>query len=429
MSAGERLCIQGGRVIDPANGIDAIADVFIADGRVVAVGKRRDDFTVEREFAVPGQCVCPGLVDLGARLREPGLEHKATIASETTAAASAGITTLCCPPDTDPVIETPADVELIRHRAERVGKARVLPLGALTQSLEGKHLTEMAALKQAGCVGLSNAQHPLSDTLVARRALEYAATFDIPVFLHPEDPWLRNGGCAHEGAVSTRLGLPGIPDTAETVAVARDLELIQQTGVRAHFCRLSTARAVHMVARAHREGLPVSADTNAHQLHLTEIDVGDFSANCHVIPPLRTQRDRDALRAGLAEGTIAAICSDHQPHEDDAKQAPFPATEPGISALETLLPLALRLAEDGTLALTDVIACLTCQSADILSLEAGRLSPGVPADICVFDPQCYWTLTATTLVSRGHNSPFLGWELKGRVTHTFLGGKLVFERI
>lgn len=422
----EKMRIHGGRVIDPANNIDAHKDVYIANGRIVAVGDAPDGFRPDVELDISGQILCPGLVDLGARLREPGQEHKATIASETAAAAASGITTLTCPPDTHPIIETPADVELIRHRSEQAGHARVLTLGALTKSLQGELLSEMAALKEAGCVGLSNAHNPIPNTLVMRRAMEYAATYDITVFLHAQDVWLRAGGCAHEGAVSARMGLPGIPEAAESVAVARDLELIEHTGVRAHFCRLSTDRALNMIAEAREAGLPVTADVAAHQLHLTEIDVADFNSNTHVIPPLRTERDRDALRGGLLDGSIKAICSDHQPHEDDAKLAPFPETEPGVSGLETMLPLSLRLADQGIPMMT-IIASLTSHPARILGIETGHLSPGAPADICIFDPERWWKVTRESLVSRGHNTPFLDWELKGRVTHTFLEGKQVFR--
>lgn len=422
-----RLRITNGRVIDPANAIDGVQDIFIADGRIQAIGDALQGFTADREIDATGLIVCPGLVDLCARLREPGQEHKGTIASETFAAASAGITTLCCPPDTDPVIDTPAVIELIRNRAEAAGYARVVPLGALTEGLAGESLSEMAALKEAGCVGVSNALRPITNTHVLRCAMEYAATHGLTVFLNPEDPWLRNKGCMHEGAVSTRLGLPAIPESAETAAVARDLMLIEQTGVRAHFCRLSTARAVRMVARARYEGLPVSADVSAHHLYLTEMDVADFNSQCHVTPPLRTQRDRDGLRAGLARGAVAAICSDHQPHEPDAKLAPFSATEPGISSLDTLLPLSLRLVDEDVLTLSEVLACLTHKPAQILGIEAGTLSTGAAADICIFDPQRYWELTESTLQSRGRNTPFMGWEFKGRVTHTLLAGKIVYE--
>ena len=422
-----QIRIRGGRVIDPASGTDAVHDLYVADGRIVAWDQAPDGFRVDREIQADGLIVCPGLVDLGVRLREPGQEHKATIASETRAAAAGGITTLCCPPDTDPIIDTPAVAALIQQRATQVGHARVLPLGALTQKLEGNQLSEMAALKQAGCVGVSNTLRPLASNLVLRRAMEYAATFDLTIFLHSEDPALRNTGCVHEGIVSARLGLPGIPEAAETAAVARDLALIEHTGVRAHFCRLSTARAMQMVARAQHDGLPVTADVSAHHLHLTDQDIADFDSQCHVLPPLRTRKDRDELRAGVARSVITAICSDHQPHEPDAKLAPFTATEPGISALETLLPLSLSLVDEGVLPLMDLLARLTAGPARVLGIDAGTLRVGAAADICIFDPNCEWRLDANTMLSRGRNTPFLGRRLKGRVLYTLLEGKVVHQ--
>jgi dihydroorotase len=294
----------------------------------------------------------------------------------------------------------------------------------LTAGLAGQQLAEMHALKAIGCVGVSNALRPIADTEVLRRALEYAATAGLTVFLHPEDPFLGRG-CLHEGAVATRLGLPGIPETAETVAVARDLLLIEQTGVRAHFCRLSSARAVSLVGAVQEAGLPVTADVAAHQLHLTDIDVGYYDSLCHVRPPLRGLRDRKGLRSGLKSGVIGSICSDHQPHEQDAKTAPFEATEPGISGLETLLPLTLALCDDGLMTLPEAIAALSLGPARVLGIEAGTLSPGAVADVCVFDPEAYWRLGE--LRSAGQNTPFRSWELRGRVTHTFVAGKLVFE--
>jgi dihydroorotase len=422
------LWIRNGRVIDPANKIDAVQDLWIADGRIAAIGSAPAGFDAERSIDATGLVVCPGLVDLSARLREPGQEHKATIASETVAAAAAGITTLVCPPDTDPVIDTPAVANLVQRRAQAAGKARVLTLGALTQDLGGTQISEMGALKEAGCVGMSNAGRPIANSLVMRRAMEYAATHDLTIFLHAEDPWLSNHGCVHEGQVATRLGLPGIPEATETVAVARDLALVQQTGVRAHFCRLSTAQAVRMVARAQFDGLPVSADVSAHHLHLTEIDIGDFDSECHVLPPLRTQRDRDALRSALAKGTLQAICSDHQPHEADAKLAPFAATAPGISALETLLPLSLRLVEDQVLSLAEVIAHLTCQPARLLGATGGTLGAGAVADLCLFDPDEQWEFVPEHMLSRGRNTPFAGWQFKGRTVMTVFTGNIVFER-
>ena len=420
-----KISIVGGRLIDPANGIDQVTDLHIAAGKVLAVGKAPADFEAGKIIDAAGQIVCPGLVDLHARLREPGQENKATIASETRAAAKAGITTLVCPPDTNPVTDTPAVVDLIRHRAEQAGYARVVSLGALTKNLDGEQLAEMSALKNAGCVGVSNASNAIQSTEVMRRAMEYAASQNMPVFLHAQDPWLAGAGCAHEGAISVRLGLPGIPESAETIAVARELHLIEQTGVRAHFCQLSSERAVQMIARAQHDGLPVTADVTAHHLFLTEMDIGYFDIQCHVQPPLRTQRDRDGLRAGVQRGTVNAICSDHQPHDLDAKLAPFPSSEPGISGLETLLPLTLRLVDEGVMNLSQAVASITQAPANIVGLNAS-LGAGDSADVCIFDPEQYWALTPATMLSQGKNSPFLGWELKGRVTHTLLAGHISF---
>jgi dihydroorotase len=423
-----RWHIRGGRVIDPARGLDRVTDLYLAAGRVLSVDAPPSGFGdgQVREIDARDLLVCPGFVDLCARLREPGSEHKATILSETRAAARAGITTLCCPPDTLPVIDTPAVAELVHRRAEESGHAKVVCLGALTAGLAGRQLAEMFHLKAIGCVGVSNAMSPIGDAEVLRRAFEYAATAGLTVFLHADDPWLGRG-CLHEGPVATRLGLPGIPETAETVALSRDLLLIEQTGVRAHFCRLSSARAVALVRAAQDASLPITADVAAHQLHLTDIDVGYYDSLCHVRPPLRTLRDREGLRAGVRAGVIGAICSDHQPHERDAKTAPFEATEPGISALETLLPLTLALVGDALLTLPEAIAALSLRPARILGIEAGSLAPGTPADVCLFDPDVDRRLTEETLVSAGKNTPFLGWHLRGRVTHTFVSGRLVFE--
>ena len=421
-----RILIRGGRVLDPANNVDAVQDIYIADGRVIASGNTPQGFTADMEIDASHRVVCPGLIDISARLREPGHEQKATIATESLAAASGGITTLCCPPDTYPVIDTPAVTEFIRLRAEAAGNARIVTLGALTQSLGGEQLSEMAALRSAGCVGVSNALQPLLNPLILRRAMEYAATFELTVFLHPNDHWLANEGCAHEGRVATRLGLRGIPEAAETAAVARDLALIEQTGVRAHFCRLTSGRAARMVARAQYDGAPVTADVAIPYLYLSEIDISDFDSQCHLMPPLRTVEDRQQLRDALQQGSVSAVCSDHQPHEPDAKLGPFPATEPGISGLDTLLPLALRLVDEHSIELADLIHRLTAGPAKILGLPYGSLSVDATADVCIFDPSASWQLDSSTVRSNGLNTPFMGWEMKGRVTHTLLAGQLVY---
>ena len=428
MSTEPKISIRNGRLVDPANGIDAESDLHIADGHIVSAGPAPTGFRADRTLDAGGLIVCPGLVDLCARLREPGYEHKATIASETAAAAAAGITTLCCPPDTQPVIDTPAVAQLVIQTAERHGQARVVPAGALTQGLRGEQISEMAALKHAVCPIMSHADRPLKTTLVQRRAMEYATTYGLTVFLRPEDKHLRDGGCVHEGWVATRLGLPGIPEAAETVALARDLALAEQTGAGIHFRCLSTGRATRMLAEAIQRGIRASADVSAHQLFLTEEDIGMFDSNCHVTPPLRTSEDRAALRAALASGDLAVVCSDHRPHEQDAKLTPFPATAPGISALETLLPLMLRLVDEQVMELTTALALITVGPARILQLPVGRLDRGRVADVCIFDPEVCWIPSASTLISAGLNTPFLGQELKGRVVWTLLAGRVVFQR-
>lgn len=421
-----RIQIAGGRVIDPANGVDRSADVFIAEGRILALGRAPAGFVDDLRIDANGMLVLPGLVDVCARLREPGAEYKADIATETRAAAAAGVTTLCVPPDTDPVIDEPSVVELIRRRNTAAGGlSRIVAVGALTRSLNGQLLSEMAALSEAGCVGVGNAQHPIENTLVLRRALEYAATCDLTVFITPRDPWLCQGGCAHEGAVATRLGLPGIPAAAETTALARDLALVEAVGVRAHFGRLSTARGVEMLREAIDRGLPVSGDAAAHQLHLTDSALRDFDSRYHVDPPLRSEEDRRALCRALADGTLAVVCSDHQPHDADAKQQPFCATAPGISGLETLLPLVLKLVEQDLLALASAIERCTIGPARTLGLDVGHLGIGGTADLCIVDPNTEYQLTETELASRGNNNPFLGSTLRGRAIWTLFEGRVV----
>ncbi len=422
-----RLVVSGGRILDPASGTDRVGDLCVADGVVAGIGERPPGFSAEREIDARDRLVCPGLVDLAVRLREPGSERKATIASECAAAARGGVTSALCPPDTDPIVDTPAVVELIHQRAEEAGLARVEVLGALTHGLGGEQLAAQGALRAAGCVGVSNARRPVRDTEVMRRAMEYATTHDLTLHLQAEDPWLAEGRDVHEGAVSTTLGLPGIPAVAEAIAIARDLLLAEHTGARVHFGRLSAARSVALMAEARGRGLAVSADVAAHQLLLSDAALEGFDGAYHVRPPLRSATDRDALRAGLASGAIAAVCSDHQPHERDAKLEPFPLTEPGISGLETLVPLVLSLVRDDTLDLPGAIAALTSGPGAVLGTGAGTLAPGAAADLCVIDPQARWRPGADTLASRGHNTPWLGRELVGRVVLTVLGGEIVHE--
>ncbi len=423
------IIIKNGRLIDPANKLDQLADIQISNGKISAIEAGgpikagNDTQTIEAK----GLTIIPGLVDCCARLREPGQENKATIHSETIAATRAGITTLCCPPDTSPVIDEPAVVELIHQKACNSGHSHVVTLGALTSGLHGEHLSEMYALQQAGCVGVSNSRNPVENSLILKRAFAYAATFDLRVFIEPDEHRLSIGGCAHEGKIATRLGLKGIPVSAETIAISRALELIAETGVSAHFGRLSSAHGAEMIARAKNEQLPITADVCAHQLYLTEQDISSFNSACHVIPPLRTQRDQEALHRAVADGTIDAICSDHQPHNLDAKQAPFASTEPGISALETLLPLCLRITQQSELTLSEIISKITDSPANILGINAGTLSVGADADICILDEDEDWQLDSESIHSRGKNTPFLGWNFQGKVKHTMVDGKLLFS--
>ncbi len=422
-----RIHITNGRLIDPENGVDAKRDVFIADGRVAALGRAPDDFRPERTVDAAGLVVCPGLIDLSARLREPGFEYKATLDSEMQAAVAGGVTSLVCPPDTDPPLDEPGLVEMLKHRARGLNLAHVYPLGALTTQLAGERLTEMAVLADAGCVAFSHADAPIPDTQVLWRAMQYASTFGFAVWLRPQDGYLAKEGVAHDGDVATRLGLPGIPAFAETIALATIIALARVTGTRVHLCRLSTAEAVAMVRKAKEEGLPLSCDVSAHHVHLSEMDLGYFDSHCHVIPPFRSLRDRDALRAGLADGSIDAICSDHAPVDEDAKQMPFGESEAGTTGLELLLPLVLKWASETRLALPAALSTVTSRPASILGLAAGSLEVGAAADLCVFDPEAYVRITPETLRSQGKNTPYIGYELPGRVRYTLVSGQVVYQ--
>lgn len=420
------LLIAGARLLD-GEGRDETGFVAVADGVITHAGARapkgRFDLTLEAD----GLWLMPGLVDLCARLREPGATHKATIRSEAAAAQAGGIAVLCIPPDTRPVIDTPSVVDRIQSRVARAGGIDVRVLGALTQGLAGEALPDMAALAGAAVAGVTNARAPLANLLIARRALEYAQGVGLTVHVLPQDPSLAGHGCAHEGAVATRLGLPPIPAAAETVAIAQWLALVEETGGRVHFGRLSTRRGVEMVAAAQSAGLPVTADVAAHQLFLTDADIGRYDPACHVIPPLRTAADRDGLRAALRAGVVSAICSDHQPHEADAKTNPFPLTEPGVSALELLLPLALRLVHEKILTPVEAAARLTTGPARILGLEAPALRPGAAAHLTLVDPDARWTLRAAGLRSAGRCTPFDGQPFRGRAVRTLHRGKEVFH--
>jgi dihydroorotase len=409
--------IRNGRVIDPKNGIDQHnLSVFISGRRIVGVGAAPAGFEASESIDAQGHVVCPGFVDLGARLN--------SIEAELAAAVAGGVTSVVVPPDADPPLDEPELADRLVHRAKEIGKARVYPLGALTLGLKGERLTEMAGLKKAGCVAFSQAKVPVVDTQSLMHALEYAASFGFTVFLHPQDHYLARGGNAHDGEVAARLGLSGIPVAAETIAIATLTQLVRHTGCRVHLTRLSSAAGVAMVEAAMAEGLPLSFDIGIHHLLLTEHDIGFFNPQARFLPPLRTQQDRAALSQAAGSGQ-AAICSDHTPLAADDKMMPFGEAKSGATGLETLLPLTLKWAAQAGIDLPAALARITCAPAAILGLAAGTLDTGASADICIFDPEEEWLLTPEILKSRGKNSPWLGHPMQGRVRKTLVGGRVV----
>lgn len=428
-----KILIKNGRVIDPGSNRDEIADVALGAGRIVAIGRAPEGFNATKVIDASGCIVAPGLVDLAARLREPGHEHEGMLESEMAAAVAGGVTSLVCPPDTDPVLDEPGLVEMLKMRAEKLHQARVFPLGALTRGLAGEVLTEMAELTEAGCIGFGQAEVPLANTQVMQRALQYGATYGYTVWLRPQELHLGRGVAA-SGPLATRLGLAGIPVAAETIALHTIFELIRTTGTRVHLCRLSSAAGLALVRRAKDEGLPVTCDVSVNTLHLTDHDIGYFDSRMRLSPPLRQQRDRDALREGLADGTVDALVSDHTPVDEDAKTLPFGEAEPGATGLELLLPLALKWGQESGVGLTRALAVLTSEPAAVLggalgTLQAscGRLQEGGVADLCVFDPQAHWTVEPGALRSQGKHTPFSGYELPGRVRCTVVAGQVAWE--
>jgi dihydroorotase len=422
-----RIHIKNGHVVDPANDIDRPADVFLADGRILSVGRAPADFDAEGVIDATNCIVCPGLVDLSARLREPGFEYRATLESEMAAAAAGGITSLACPPDTDPPLDEPGLVEMLKHRARLPEFAHVYPVGALTVGLAGQRLTEMAELAEAGCMAFGQANTPLLDTQVLLRAMQYAATFGFSVWLQAQDAYLARSGVMHDGVVSARLGLTGVPVVAETIALATLLHLARESGARLHLTRISSAAGLDMIRAARSAGIDVTCDVSAHHLHLSEDDIGWFDPHCRLDPPLRSQADRSALRTGLADGTVDALCSDHTPVDDDAKQIPFAEAEVGATGLELLLPLTLKWAAEMNVPFARALARITSNPARILGLQAGTLTPGMAADICVFDPKARFNVSREHLKSQGKNTPFLGRELAGRVRCTLIEGHLAYH--
>jgi dihydroorotase len=438
------ILIQNGRVIDPASGFDHTADVAVADGHIVAIVKSDAkageklpaNFKAEQTIDAKGCIVAPGLVDLQVRLREPGYEHEGMLASELTAAVAGGVTSLVCPPDTDPVLDEPGLIEMLKFRAEKLHRARVFPLGALTRGLKGEVLTEMSDLTDAGCVGFSQAEVPLENTQVLQRALQYAATFGYTVWLRPQEMHLGKGVAA-SGPLATRLGLGGVPVAAETIALHTIFALMRATRARVHLCRISSAEGVELVRAAKKEGLAVTADVSINSLHLSDHDIGYFDSRARVTPVLRQQRDRDALRAALADGTLDALVSDHTPIDNDGKALPFAEAESGATGLELLLSLSLKWAHDSKVSVLRALDVLTAQPAKVLGKIAGQstslglLQVGSVADIVVFDPTVEWHVTPDALHSQGKHTPFAfdmtGMSLPARVKATLVAGRVAYQ--
>jgi dihydroorotase len=427
------ILIQNGLVIDPASGFQQQTDVAIQKGHVLSIGTVHEHFSPDQTIDASGMVVMPGLVDACARLGEPGHEHEGMLTTELSAAVSGGVTSVICPPDTQPVLDEPGLVEMLQFRAARLQLARVFPLGALTRGLSGESLTAMAELTLAGCVGFSQAEEAMTQTQTLQRAMQYAATYGYVVWMRPQDAFLGKGVAA-SGPLATRLGLSGVPVAAETIALHTLIDTMRSTGARVHVCRLSSAAGVELVRQAKAEGLAITADVSIHHIHFTDNDVGYFDTRARLTPPLRQSRDRDALRQGLADGTIDVLVSDHTPVEGDAKDLPFAQAQPGATALEMLLSATLKWAEQSGVPWMRALQVVTSAPAALLGTAGeglGRLEVGSPADICIYDPAAQWQVTSDELLSQSKHTPFAfdmnGSQMPARVQTTLVGGKVAFQ--
>lgn len=422
-----KILVKSGRVVDPKNAIDEKLDVLIVDGKIAEVASNIDAGDAEIINAA-GLLVTPGLIDMHVHLRDPGLEYKEDIITGTKAAAAGGVTSVACMPNTKPVIDNLAVVRYVIAKAREQGSANVFPIASVTQGMKGDLLSEMGELKEGGCVGFSDDGLPVKDGEMMRRALEYANTFDAPIFSHAEDLSLVAGGAMNEGPISTELGLKGIPWVAEDAATARDIMLAEFTSARLHVCHVSTRGSVELVRQAKARGVRVTCEATPHHFTLTDEAVRGYNTNAKMNPPLRSQEDVDAVREGLEDGTIDAIATDHAPHHHDEKNVEFAIALNGIIGLETLLPLTLKLVGEKVLTLSQAVALMTCNPAAILGIDRGSLAVGCVADMTLINPNREWTVEASELQSKSKNSPWIGTTMKGCAVRTILAGKTVFER-
>jgi len=425
-----RIAYINARLMDPASGLD-VKGALLTDGEVIAdFGAHLFTDGVPEGMATvdcQGHCLSPGLVDMRAQLREPGDEHKGTLASDGRAATAGGVTSLVCLPNTQPVIDDMSVVEFVARRARLLGLAKVYPYGAVTRGLEGQELAEMGMLAEAGALAFTDAVKAVADAQIMRRALSYAATFGLMIIEHPEEPTLAAGGDMNAGETATRLGLSGIPRQAEVIIVERDIHLAELTGGRIHFAHISTAQALDAVRRAKTRGLAVTCDTAPPYFALNEIEIGDYRTFAKLSPPLRAEDDRVAVIEALKDGTIDSIASDHTPQDEDAKRLPFAQAAFGGVGLETLLAITLELYHNAHLSLNETLRLITAAPANLLGLAAGRLKKGAAADLIVFDPDRGWKVNADNLLSKSKNSPFDGRPVQGRVIRTVVDGRTVFQ--
>lgn len=423
------LLLQNGHLINPATGIDAKKDILIENGVIQQINDPGQTTLCDKieTLNISGMSIIPGLIDLWHQLREPGYTGKGTIISESKAALSGGVTTLCCPPETSPVLDNTAVIKMLKLRSQQESLANILFIGALTKSLNGEQMSEMKTLIDAGCVALSNGLKAIPNSQMMKRLMEYAQSYDIGLMISPQDYWLSQDCCAHDGVVSSRMGIKGSPEQAETIALQRDLELLALTGARAHFCQISTARGIDIIRDAKQSGLPITADVSINHLLLSEMDIDFDNSYCHVTPPFRTMRDQQALIRGIKDNTIDAIVSAHQPHDLDAKLAPFEATEPGISNTDILLSLSIKLAQQENISLMQILSKLTCNPANIIALDKASLELGKIADCCIVDTNKMWTYDKQDSPSMGKNSPYHGWDLPARVAMTLVQGKVAYQ--